>query len=33
MGPVVDCRFSAETLPEIYNALTIKDEKRGVDLT
>jgi F-type H+/Na+-transporting ATPase subunit beta len=33
MGPVVDCRFSAETLPEIYNALTIKDDKRGVDLT
>ena len=33
MGPVVDCRFSAETLPEIYNALTITDEKKGVSLT
>jgi F-type H+-transporting ATPase subunit beta len=33
MGPVVDCRFTAESLPEIYNALTIRDEARGVDLT
>jgi len=33
MGPVVDCRFSAETLPEIYNALTIADPKKGVSLT
>src|SRR5688572_18721721 len=33
LGPVVDCRFSSETLPEIFNALTIRDEKRGVDLT
>lgn len=33
MGPVVDCRFSAETLPEIYNALTIDDPKKGVSLT
>ncbi|MFQ3668317.1 MAG: F0F1 ATP synthase subunit beta [Fimbriimonadaceae bacterium] len=33
MGPVVDCRFSSETLPEIYNAIVIKDEKRDIDLT
>ena len=33
LGPVVDCRFSSETLPAIYNALTIRDEKREVDLT
>ncbi|MBI5706880.1 MAG: F0F1 ATP synthase subunit beta [Armatimonadetes bacterium] len=32
MGPVVDCRFATETLPELYNAITIKDEKRGIDL-
>ena len=33
MGPVVDCRFSSETLPAIYNAIVIKDESRGVNLT
>jgi F-type H+/Na+-transporting ATPase subunit beta len=33
MGPVVDVRFSSETLPEIYNAIQIKDEQRGIDLT
>lgn len=32
-GPVVDCRFPTEALPEIYNALIIKDEKRGINLT
>lgn len=32
-GPVVDVRFPTESLPEIYNALKIKDEKRGIDLT
>ena len=32
IGPVVDCRFSKDSLPEIYNAIDIKDEKRGVDL-
>ncbi|HRI43464.1 MAG TPA: F0F1 ATP synthase subunit beta [Fimbriimonadaceae bacterium] len=32
IGPVVDCRFSKDSLPEIYNAIEIKDEKRGVDL-
>ncbi|HTQ09692.1 MAG TPA: F0F1 ATP synthase subunit beta [Fimbriimonadaceae bacterium] len=33
MGPVVDCRFSAEALPSIYNAVHIRDAKRGIDLT
>lgn len=33
MGPVVDCRFSTDNLPDIYNAVTIRDEKRGIDLT
>ncbi len=33
MGPVVDCRFSTDTLPEIYNAIEIRDEARGIDLT
>ncbi|MCU0317298.1 MAG: F0F1 ATP synthase subunit beta [Fimbriimonadaceae bacterium] len=32
-GPVVDCRFPNEALPEIYNAVTIRDEKLGLDLT
>lgn len=32
VGPVVDVRFSTDTLPEIYNALEIKDSTRGVDL-
>ncbi len=33
LGPVVDCRFSAESLPSIYNAVVITDAKRGVNLT
>jgi len=32
MGPVVDCRFSTDQLPEIFNAIEIKDEARGIDL-
>jgi F-type H+-transporting ATPase subunit beta len=32
-GPVVDCRFSSDSLPEIYNAIEIKSAERGVDLT
>jgi len=32
LGPVVDCRFSKDSLPEIYNAIDVKDPKRGVDL-
>lgn len=33
MGPVVDVRFSDGQLPAIYNAIKIKDEARGIDLT
>ncbi|MBV6458906.1 MAG: ATP synthase subunit beta [Fimbriimonadaceae bacterium] len=33
LGPVVDCRFSSDSLPEIYNAIEIKDGNRGIDLT
>ncbi len=32
MGPVVDCRFATDNLPLIYNAVTIKDDARGIDL-
>ena len=32
-GPVVDCRFPTGQLPEIYNAVEIKDEKAGINLT
>jgi F-type H+/Na+-transporting ATPase subunit beta len=33
MGPVVDCRFPTESLPEIYSAVQIKHAEKGVDLT
>jgi F-type H+/Na+-transporting ATPase subunit beta len=33
IGPVVDVRYEPGTLPGIYNALKIKDDKRGIDLT
>ncbi|MGV3617658.1 MAG: F0F1 ATP synthase subunit beta [Fimbriimonas sp.] len=32
VGPVIDVRFSTDSLPEIYNALEIKDPSRNVDL-
>ncbi|MCE9560151.1 MAG: F0F1 ATP synthase subunit beta [Armatimonadetes bacterium] len=32
LGPVVDCRFSTGQLPGIYNAVSIRDEKRGIDV-
>jgi F-type H+/Na+-transporting ATPase subunit beta len=32
VGPVVDVRFTADTLPEIYNALEITDPKRSAVL-
>jgi F-type H+/Na+-transporting ATPase subunit beta len=32
MGPVVDCRFATDTLPNIYSAVEIKDLARGIDL-
>lgn len=33
IGPTVDVQFEGGNLPEIYNALKISDEKRGIDLT
>jgi F-type H+-transporting ATPase subunit beta len=33
MGPVVDARFSDGELPAIYNAIKIRDEARGINLT
>lgn len=32
VGPVVDVKFDTAELPEIYNAITIKNEKKGTDL-
>ena len=32
VGPVVDVKFEAEQLPEIYNAIKIEDEARNIDL-
>ncbi len=32
VGPVVDIRFSTDSLPEIYNAIEIKDASRNIDL-
>ncbi len=32
-GPVVDVGFPAGELPQIYNAITIKDEAKAIDLT
>ncbi len=32
IGPVVDVEFPAGKLPDIYNAITIKDEKRNINL-
>lgn len=33
LGPVVDIRFATDSLPTINNAIEIKDEKRGIDIT
>jgi F-type H+-transporting ATPase subunit beta len=33
IGPTVDVRFEPERLPKILNALVIRDEKAGIDLT
>jgi len=33
VGPVVDIRFSADTLPSIFNAILVKDSARNVDMT
>ena len=32
-GPVVDVRFPAGSLPPIYNAVTVTDASRDIDLT
>jgi F-type H+-transporting ATPase subunit beta len=33
VGPVVDCKFPPDALPQILNAIKIVDEARGIDLT
>ena len=33
IGPTVDCEFPSDHLPNIYNALKIKDDEKGIDLT
>lgn len=33
MGPVVDIEFDPDALPEIYNAIIIKDEEKQMNLT
>ncbi|MCH8027616.1 MAG: F0F1 ATP synthase subunit beta [candidate division Zixibacteria bacterium] len=32
IGPTVDCEFAPESLPNILNAISIKDEERKIDL-
>jgi F-type H+-transporting ATPase subunit beta len=32
IGPTVDLEFDSDHLPEILNAVHIKDEERGIDL-
>ncbi|RQD78822.1 MAG: F0F1 ATP synthase subunit beta, partial [Halanaerobium sp. MSAO_Bac5] len=33
IGPVVDIEFPGGDLPKIYNAITIKEEEKGINLT
>jgi len=33
IGPTVDCEFPSDSLPNILNAIKIKDEARGINLT
>jgi len=33
IGPTVDCEFPSNRLPNIYNAIEIKDEEKEIDLT
>ncbi|MBX3096784.1 MAG: F0F1 ATP synthase subunit beta, partial [Fimbriimonadaceae bacterium] len=33
LGPVVDCRFPNEFLPNIFNAIEVIDESQGIHLT
>jgi len=32
IGPTVDCEFASDKLPNILNAIKIKDEEKGIDL-
>jgi F-type H+-transporting ATPase subunit beta len=33
IGPTVDCTFDSENLPALLNAIHIRDEEKGIDLT
>ncbi len=33
IGPTLDCEFPSNRLPNIYNAIKIKNEEKGIDLT
>ncbi len=33
IGPTLDVEFAPESLPEIYNAIVVKNEEKGIDLT
>jgi F-type H+-transporting ATPase subunit beta len=33
IGPTVDVEFRSDSLPNILNAVTVKDEEKGIDLT
>ncbi len=33
IGPTVDVEFAPDELPELYNAITIVDKEKGIDLT
>jgi F-type H+-transporting ATPase subunit beta len=33
IGPTVDCEFPSNRLPNIYNAIKIRNEEKGIDLT
>jgi F-type H+-transporting ATPase subunit beta len=33
IGPTIDCEFPADRLPNIYNAIKVVDEEKGINLT
>ena len=33
VGPIVDCKFPADALPEILNAIKIIDEEKNINIT
>ena len=33
IGPTVDCEFPSNRLPNIYNAIKIRNEEKGIELT